>query len=240
MSDIGADIEWSEMLENYFKSTAERCHGLSWIHKRSEARYAALRNWTDLPVIMIGVLNSATSVGSGTLFNDPKWASIGVGVVALISTLLTTIAAYFKWAARSEAHRISSLQFAKLHRYISVQLRLPRDERLSCSDLLKYVRDSFDRLAEISPLVPPEILAEFNMKFKGDVYKDIAKPTECNGLERVIIFNEYEMPTKSAFKIDDTSPPRSTSPTYATNRPPIPGRTVQISASSNLNSSASL
>jgi len=80
MSDIGTSVDWSDMLEGYFKSTAERCYGLSWIHKQSEARYSGLRNWTDLPVIVLGVLNSAASVGSGTLFDDPKWASIGLGV----------------------------------------------------------------------------------------------------------------------------------------------------------------
>lgn len=229
MSDIGTSVDWSEMLETYFKATAERCHGLSWIHKRSEARYAGLRNWTDLPVIVLGVLNSATSVGSGTLFDDPKWASIGVGVVALVTAILSTISSYFKWAARAEAHRISSLQFAKLHRFVSVQLRLPRDERMSCADLLKYVRDAFDRLAEISPLVPPEVLSEFNAKFKGDNYKDIAKPSECNGLERVIVYTEEIASAKSAFPLDDapvTSPPAL--PPVA-NRPSIPGRTIQIS-----------
>lgn len=215
MSDIGTTVEWSDMLEGYFKATAERCYGLSWIHKRSEARYAWLRNWTDLPVIILGVLNSATSVGSGALFEDPKWASIGVGVVALMTAILSTISSYFKWAARAEAHRISSLQFAKLHRFVAVQLRLPREERMSCADLLKYVRDAFDRLAEISPLVPPEVLTEFNQRFKGDQYKAIAKPSECNGLEMVTVYAETIRESKSAFNLDGnaqiTSPPPATS-----------------------------
>lgn len=241
MSDIGTSVEWSDMLETYFKATAERCYGLSWIHKRAEARYSGLRNWTDLPVIVLGVLNSATSVGSGTLFDDPKWASIGVGVVALVTAILSTISSYFKWAARAEAHRISSLQFAKLHRFVSVQLRLPREERMSCADLLKYVRDAFDRLAEISPLVPPEVLLEFNAKFKGDNYKDIAKPSECNGLEQVVVFRDRLESATSAFRVDEhaqTTGPPTVPP--AAHRPPVPGRTVQISENTDTGASTGL
>ena len=190
MTDIAGAVEWTDTLEHYFKDTAERANGLAWIHKQSEARYAALRNWSDLPCIVLGVLNSATSVGSGTLFSDPKWASIGVGVVALVTAILGTISSYFKWAARAEAHRISALQFAKLYRFVSVQLSLPRDERMACADLLKYVRDAYDRLAEISPLVPPEVIREFNAKFKIGKYSEIARPAECNGLEAVRIYDE--------------------------------------------------
>ena len=189
MTDIATSVEWTETLEIYFKETAEKANGLAWIHKRSEARYAWLRNWSDLPCIVLGVLNSATSVGSGTLFDDPKWASIGVGIVALLTAILSTVSSYFKWSARAEAHRISSLQFAKLYRFVAVQLSLPREERMPCADLLKYVRDAFDRLAEISPLVPPEVVMEFNAKFKGR-YENIARPSECNGLEAVKVYHE--------------------------------------------------
>ena len=198
MTDIAGAVEWTDTLEHYFKDTAERANGLAWIHKRSEARYSALRNWSDLPCIVLGVLNSATSVGSGTLFSDPKWASIGVGVVALLTAILSTISSYFKWSARAEAHRISSLQFAKLYRFVSVQLSLPRDERMACADLLKHVRDAYDRLAEISPLVPPEVIREFNAKFKVGKYSEIARPSECNGLEAVRIYDEQSGPIADA------------------------------------------
>jgi hypothetical protein len=164
-----------------------------------------------------------------------------VGVVALVTAVLSTVSSYFKWAARAEAHRISSLQFAKLHRFVSVQLRLPREERMSCADLLKYVRDAFDRLAEISPLVPPEVLSEFNTKFKGDHYKDIAKPSECNGLESVVVFRERTESATSAFRVDEhaqTPGPPTVPPT--THRPPVPGRTVQISENTITGAAASL
>lgn len=193
MADISSRIEWSDTLEQYFSSTGERCNGLAWCHKRAEAHYSKIKTVIELPVIIMGVLNGAASIGSNSLFDDPKFASIGVGMIALLTAILSTISSYFKWAQRAETHRISSLQYAKLYRFLSVQLGLSRRERISPADMLRYIKDSFDRLAEISPLLPPGVIAEFNAKFETPEYKDLSKPEECNGLEAIVVFTEKPM-----------------------------------------------
>ena len=93
---------------------------------------------------------------------------------------------YFGWAKRAEGHRISAIHYSKLYRFISVEMALPRDERMSPHDLLKYVKDQYDRLAEISPLVPTTIIHKFQRRFKK--YTDISKPEEANGLEKITVY----------------------------------------------------
>jgi hypothetical protein len=100
--------------------------------------------------------------------------------------ILNTMGTYFGWSKRSEGHRISAIHYAKLYRFISVEMALPRDERMSPHDLLKYVKDQYDRLAEISPLVPTTIISRFQRRFKK--YTDISKPEEANGLEKITVY----------------------------------------------------
>jgi hypothetical protein len=54
------------------------------------------------------------------------------------------------------------------------------------NDFLKYVKDQYDRLQEISPLLPPEVIKEFQVKFADE--KDISKPEEANGLEKITVY----------------------------------------------------
>lgn len=190
MSDSGGtekkDIHWTEMLEEYFASTGEKSHCLSWCHKRAESLYANRRTWIDLPVIVISGLTGFLSAGSTTLFDDPKTSSVALGVASLFVSILNTAGSYYGWAKRSEGHRISAIHYARLYRFISVELSLPRDERMSPNDFLKYVKDQYDRLQEISPLIPPEIIREFQKKFANE--KDISKPEEANGLEKITVY----------------------------------------------------
>lgn len=192
MAEINPNIAWNTRLEEYFAQTGEKAHALAWLHKKAQERYSHLKNYTDLPVIVLGVLNGATSIGSNSLFGNSQFASIGVGIIALITAILSTVGSYFKWAARSEAHRISAMQYSKLYRFLNVQCSLPRDERMKPSELLKYTKDEYDRMMEIAPLVPPEIVAVFKHTFNKPEYKKISWPEETNGLEAITVYKEME------------------------------------------------
>lgn len=189
MSEIG-DVTWNTRLEEFFASSGEKAHCLSMMHKQAEALYSRRRNFIDLPVIIgsgvIGFLNA----GSSTMFEDPKISSVALGVGSLVVGILQTINTYFNWSKRAEGHRISSIQYSKLYRFLSIEMSLPRDERMTPSDLLKQVRDTYDRLQEISPLLPQEVIHAFKKKYGGESYKDISRPSEMNGLEKVVIYTE--------------------------------------------------
>ena len=135
------------------------------------------------------MLNGATSVGSSSLFGDSQFASVGIGIVALFTAVLNTIGSYFGWARRAEAHKISSFQYAKLYRYIKVEMGLPRDERALPREFLKSVKEQYDRLAEVSPLIPPIILGQFKSKFNHEMFKEISFPEEADGLTEIVVYD---------------------------------------------------
>ena len=190
---IQGELSWSENLEKFFASTGEKANCLSWIHKRSEEIYAHRRTFIDLPIVVISSVTGFCSVGSSTMFEDQRMASIILGVCSLLVSVLNTTGSYFGWSKKAEGHRISSIQYARLFRFLKIEMSLPREERMTPLDLLKHTKDQYDRLAEISPLIPPEIIREFNSKFKE--YKDISKPSEVNGLESIEIYVRSQMPS---------------------------------------------
>lgn len=190
-------IHWTEMLEEYFASTGEKAHCLSWCHKQAEAMYSKRKTWIDLPVIVISGVTGFLSAGSTTMFEDPKISSVALGVASLFVSVLNTAGSYYGWAKRSEGHRISAIHYARLYRFISVELSLPRDERMDPANFLKYVKDQYDRLQEISPLLPPEVIADFSKKFANE--KEISKPEEANGLEKITVFrNDIDLNVSDA------------------------------------------
>ena len=203
--DKPKNIHWTEMLEEYFASTGEKAHCLSWCHKKAEAMYSNRKTLIDLPVIVISGVTGFLSAGSTSMFSDPKSSSIALGVASLFVSILNTAGSYYGWAKRSEGHRISAIHYARLYRFISVELSLPRDERMQPNDFLKYVKDQYDRLQEISPLLPPEVIFEFQQKFADE--KEISKPEEANGLEKITVYrNDPEALESRAPSIKVRSP----------------------------------
>lgn len=187
-SEINANIQWTDKLEEYLASTGEKAHCLSWVHKRAEQLYSTRRTFIDMPVIIGSGVIAFLNAGSSTMFEDPKISSIALGVGSLVVGILNTMGTYFGWAKRAEGHRISAIHYSKLYRFITVEMSLPREERMKPSDFLKYVKDQYDRLQEISPLIPPSVIGEFQHKFAK--YTDISKPEEANGLEKIEVYHE--------------------------------------------------
>jgi hypothetical protein len=188
--DLAANIRWTVKLEEYFASTGEKAHCLSWVHKRSEQMYSSRRTWIDLPVIVGSGVIAFLNAGSSSMFDDARVSSIALGVGSLAVGVLNTLGSYFGWAKRSEGHRISAIHYSKLYRFITVELSLPREERMSPHDFLKYVKDQYDRLQEISPLIPQNVIREFQAKFKNET--EISKPEEANGLEKITIYRRAD------------------------------------------------
>ena len=190
--DIAKHLHWTPMLEDYFASTGEKAHCLSWVHKRAEELYSNRRTYIDLPVIVLSSVTGFLSVGTTSIFaGNEEMASVLLGIMSLIVSVLNTTGSYFGWAKRTEGHRISAIHYAKLYRFISVEMSLPREERMSPHDLLKYVKDNYDRLAEVSPLLPQAVIRTFQEKFAHET--DISKPEEANGLEKIVIYRGEDM-----------------------------------------------
>jgi hypothetical protein len=156
------------------------------MHKKSESIFTRRKVYIDLPVIVGSGAVAFLNAGSSSLFSDHQLAATALGVGSLVVGILNTTGTYFSWAKRAEGHRLSAIHYAKLYRFINVELRLPRDERMAPGDFLKYVKDQYDRLAEISPPIPSSIANAFGRQMEK--YKDISKPEETNGLNKIEIY----------------------------------------------------
>lgn len=200
--DLSKSISWSLELENYFKEIGEKSYSYALLHKLSEKKYSRLKVYIELPVIVLTSISGTLSISSSSLFEgDEKNASIFIGFLSIFCGVLNTVNTYFSYSKRVEGHRISNIEYNKLYRFLEIELKLPRSERIKASDLLKFTRDSYERLNEISPLIDTDIIQSFKKKYKD--YDYVNKPPECNGLESIKIHCNSEADNVGKLVIED-------------------------------------
>jgi hypothetical protein len=182
-------VEWSSQVEDILAHEGERCSGLAWLHTRAEVLTSGYNSYVQVPVIILSTLAGTASVGSATLFGgDTTTSSIAIGLVSIGVGILNTLGGFFAFAKRSEAHRIAHLSYSKLSSKISIELSLPRNQRMSAEGLLTHVRETMERLAETTPNCPVSIVAEFNKKYEHET--KISLPTEVNGIHEIKVYRE--------------------------------------------------
>jgi hypothetical protein len=225
MSEDFKEISWTPQLEEHFASAGEKAHCYSWCHKKSEEKYSRLRTFIDLPVICLSSVCGFLQIGSDQMFSDENASAIGLGLLSLFVALLSATQTYFKWSARAEAHRISAIQWSRLYRHLSIEMNLPRDERKPPHDLLKDTQQNYDRLQEISPLIPPDIIDVFKRSFKDE--KEISRPEDLNGLEKITVYTENPMRKIDSFISVNGTPHLSHTSREQTSRPANGTSTIQ-------------
>ena len=188
MDDITNEVSWHSQLERVISDEGERCLCFSWLHGKSQKMFSKLNTMISIPVIVMSTIAGSASIGSANLFSNSTLAGVSIGAVSLMVGVLNTISSYFGWAKRSEAHRIASITYEKVYRFILIELAMPREERMAARDMLKVVRDQCDRLQETSPQIPDQVIAEFKKKF-GDSTPDVKKPEITNGLDPIFVYS---------------------------------------------------
>jgi hypothetical protein len=190
------EIHWNEQLEEILSKEGERALCYSWLHLKSQGRFAKFDTNIALPVIVLSTLAGTGSIASQSLFGGSQAANIVIGAISLTVGVMNTVSNYFGFAKRSEAHRIAGTTYAKIHKFILIELSLPRKERMKAKDALKIIREQLERLNEISPQIPEKIISDFNAKFHDQ--HNVSKPEITNGLDPITVY--IEKPERSSPK----------------------------------------
>jgi len=88
-----------------------------------------------------------------------------------------------------EAHRISSINYGKLARTLTIELNLPvKDRNSGGAECVKVSRTEIDRLIEQSPAIPKNVLYDYEKQFSG---RGLSEP-EIIVINKVDIYEDQE------------------------------------------------
>jgi hypothetical protein len=159
-------LKWTDQVENIFISWADKAIVYKILHEKAYKKNK-LKNYAfTIPCVVLStVLASATFALSGDSNTIPKeystYAQYGLGGVNIFIGILQTLQNFFKYAQMSEAHDSVSKQWYKLYRGINTELNIARNKRRDADEFMKFARLEFDRLIELSPDIPDNIVKSF-------------------------------------------------------------------------------
>ena len=124
------------------------------LHTLSYVYLNKLSVCANLPVIVL-----SSVVGFLGPMNTFSGQSKLLGAVSIFVAILNTIENYFAWTKRSESHRLTALVYAKLAKFIAVQLQLEVSLRVPPTQLLALITHDIQTLKDSEPAVPQHIRA---------------------------------------------------------------------------------
>jgi hypothetical protein len=178
---------WNSAQETLLKGISERANCMRWLHTQCNLHFESVNFYLTIPNVVISTLNGGFTMSLTSLFPEPgdqKVATTIIGLISIFSGVLITMNQYMKSQQMMEAHRSAGLAYGKLHRLITNELSLRRDQRQHALEFLKLVRTEQDRLENTSPSILPSIILKFNIQFEN---RNIEKPEIAGDLDEVEI-----------------------------------------------------
>lgn len=160
--DVGVDIhqKWSSKHEEILKEWKAKCFVNFWLQDASSYYFAKMYNWLSYPVIII------SSVSSAALFaNETLYMKYAVGVLALISGILTAIARQMKPGETHQQHVLTTRRYHNLIRHIDTCLSLTQSMRPHPTIFIEKIGVEIDNLMDGQLDPPSNIIKDFEQEY---------------------------------------------------------------------------
>lgn len=175
---VEKDYSWKKEQEQILKKWADKSLCFKMMHERSYKKYWCLNAWFNIPVIIISTITGTGNFASGSFGSESTYITFIIGGFNLFAGILATIATYTGVAQKLEAHRFSSVAWDKFSRKLQIELAKSRLDRLKAKDFIKQSAEEYDRLIEMSPILPNDIIRWFtNMIETGEFDEELG---ECS------------------------------------------------------------
>lgn len=206
---------WTYHHEKIFIEWADKAMCYRWLHNSAHIDYKCYNTWFTIPVICISTITGTANFAQDRFADNMKaMVQVAIGTFNIIAAILTTVQQFLKISELNEAHRVSSLLWGKFYRDIKVEMAKSPHERKPPSVLLKHCKNEFDRLMEVSPIIPTFTINNFKETFSGK-----KRSKSWNAKCRMLCCNGYvccEKEEKVEYMIQETNDdgtPMSTSST---------------------------
>jgi len=159
---------WTYHHEKIFIEWADKAMCYRWLHNSAHIDYKCYNTWFTIPVICISTITGTANFAQERFQDDMRsLVQIAIGSFNIIAAILTTVQQFLKVSELNEAHRVSSLLWGKFYRDIKVEMAKSPNERKPPSVLLKHCKNEYDRLMEVSPIIPQFTINNFKETFSG-------------------------------------------------------------------------
>jgi hypothetical protein len=172
-------LTFTNEFEELLKNESEKAESMAILHIMAHEKFNSLSLGVNIPVIIVSSL-----IGFLSPLNIFEQQTILLGALSIIVAIAKTIDSYMDFTKRCETHRVISLNYGKISKFIEIQLALEQECRINPKDLLNYIQNDLQNLRDQEPLIPHKIIEKFNIKYENTT---TARPSITNGLTIVKI-----------------------------------------------------
>lgn len=181
-------MDWLEEDELILKQWSDISICYKWMHNQAYEKYRRIFLFMTIPVIIISTITGTANFAQEQLPEAYRSTFLMiVGSLNIIVGIISTIMQFIKVNELKEGFNMSIKNWDKYHRNIQLELMKNPENRTPKTTMLEFAKKEFDRLIDLSPEIPQDVIKRFQFKFKEN---EVFKPDICDNLSPTIIYHK--------------------------------------------------
>jgi hypothetical protein len=127
-------------------------------HFDAAMRFGKRNVQLGLPAIIFSTFVGTSVFASLNNEHIHEWLKIAVGLISVVAAVLTALQTFLGFSERAEKHRTTAVRYGAVGRQIEQFLQTGTSAHETTDDLVDHIREHLNRLAEESPVLPPDIV----------------------------------------------------------------------------------
>ena len=183
-------MSWHASVENILQRYCDEAQVREALHRKAFYWYKKSLTWLQLPIIILSACSGSVQFLSksfpeheSTIITGTASLSIGVSIISAVMT-------YLKLGESKSRHEVAQIAWQHFHNEVAHQLGLARMLRDDPNDFLEKVKQTYERLFELSPMINQEFVKKVRKKVNLHASDAFQIPHYLNGFHHTIVWNQ--------------------------------------------------
>ena len=130
---------WHSSIEQILQNLGNEAQIKAKLHRKAHRYYNRRNMKYQLPIIILSVISGSGNFVSAQFPDAQNYIILGIGIVSMITSIISSVSQYLKLAPLSESHKIAYLSWEKFFINIAIQLRMKQNDRIEVKDYLRVI-----------------------------------------------------------------------------------------------------
>ena len=182
-------MKWDPSIETLCARYCDESQVRCALHSKQYFYYKKLSTWFQLPIIVLSAASASIQFLSKQFPMYESDIITGTATLSIVVSIISSVMTYLKIGENKSKNEVAEISWQAFYNTVSHQLSLKREHREDPKEFLAEVKQNYERLFELSPMVQKSFIQEVKKDVEKRKCAEFALPHYLNGYHATIVYD---------------------------------------------------
>ena len=197
-------MRWHKSVERLAAKYCDEAQVREALHRRAFYWFKRTLSCFQIPIIILSAVSGSIQFLSQSYPEIEDKIITGTATISIIVSIVTAVMTYLKLGEHKSKHEIAQIAWQGFHNAVAHELNLAPELREDPVDFLVHIKNTYERLFEISPMISQQFVKTVKKKVSNSASNAFQTPFYLNGFHHTKIW-KHNLDSNSEEHFSDNS-----------------------------------